>query len=302
MTERTSHLRPIPRSDLQTPFVALPDLATLFTRRADRFAAQAEGHELAPYLRFVAGLTQAQAALLPHLPDLTPIADDVAERAAAHGMPLIDRARLIDDNVLAETIARFLAAIGPIAMPAVAAAAVARLRSETAARRQHLSNALEDAVAGDAIAEHIFIAAALQLHAARLAALLPPKILRPVGTGICPACGGAPVASVLVDRPAAHNARYCVCATCATQWNTVRVSCVLCGSTDGIAYYHIEGRDDGISAETCESCRGYVKLLSQVEYPNLDPVVDDVASLALDLELQDAGWRRGGVNPFLTGY
>jgi len=302
MTERTSHLRPIPRSDLQTPFVALPDLATLFTRRANRFAVQAERHELAPYLRFVAGLAQAQEALLPHLPNLTPIANGVAERAAAHGMPLIDRARLIDDNVLAETIARFLAAIGPIAMPAVAAAAVARLRSETGARRQHLSNALEDAVAGDAIAEHIFIAAALQLHAARLAALLPPKIMRPVGTGICPACGGAPVASVLVDRPAAHNARYCVCATCATQWNTVRVSCVLCGSTDGIAYYHIEGRDDGISAETCESCRGYVKLLSQVEYPNLDPVVDDVASLALDLKLQDAGWRRGGVNPFLTGY
>jgi hypothetical protein len=194
-------------------------------------------------------------------------------------------------------------------MPALAAAAVARLRSETAARRQHLSNALEDAVAGDAIAEHIFIAAALQLHAARLAALLPPKIMRPVGTGICPACGGAPVASVLVDRPAAHNARYCVCATCATQWNTVRVSCVLCGSTDGIAYFHIEDRDDGISAETCESCRGYVKLLSQVEYPNLDPVVDDVASLFLIEGVAGVTFftllvlLTGGVaSPFFFGY
>jgi FdhE protein len=302
MSDRTSRLRPTPRSELQTPFVELPDPATLFTRRANHFAARAEAHELAPYLRFLAGLAQVQGALLPHLPNLTPTTDDVAARAAAHGMPLIDRSRLVDDNVLAQTIALLLDAVAAVAMPAPAVAAVARLRADPDAWRQHLANALEDAIAADAIAEHIFIAAALQLHAARLAALLPPEILRPVGTGVCPACGGAPVACVLVDRPAAHNARYCVCATCATQWNTVRVSCVLCGATEGIAYHHVEGRDDGISAETCESCHVYVKLLSQAEHPDLDPVVDDIASLGLDMKLRDAGWRRGGVNPFLAGY
>jgi FdhE protein len=302
MTERTSRLRPTPRSELQTPFVALPNPATLFTRRADHFAARAEAHELAPYLRFLAGLAQVQAVLLPHLPNLTPIADGAVKLAAAHGMPLIDRARLVDNHVLAQTIARFLAAAGAITMPEPAAAALARLHADPDAWRHHVADALEDAVAVEAVADHIFIAAALQLHAARLAALLPSEILRPVGTGVCPACGGAPVACLLVDRPAAHNARYCVCATCATQWNTVRVSCVLCGGTEGIAYHHLEGRDDGISAETCESCHVYVKLLSQAEHPDLDPVVDDVASLGLDLKLRDAGWRRGGVNPFLAGY
>ena len=301
MTERTSHLRPIPHSDLQTPFVALPDPATLFTRRAgtDSPCRRADRARTTP---LCGGLAQAQAALVPHLPNLTPIANDVAERAAAHGMPLIDATRLIDGNGPRgdhravpgrNRTDRHARAGGGRACPGCVprqphGASILAMHWKTRLRATPLRNTSSSPPR------------CTPCHTAGRPA--PPNMLRPVGTGVCPTCGGAPVACVLVDRPAAHNARYCVCATCATQWNTVRVSCVLCGRTDGIAYYHIEGRDDGISAETCESCRGYVKLLSQVEYPNLDPVVDDVASLALDLKLQDAGWRRGGVNPFLTGY
>jgi FdhE protein len=302
MTEETPRPRPAPRGDLHAQFAVPPDPVALFARRADRFAARAEGHELAPYLRFMADIARAQAALLPTLPPLSPILADHAARATEHGMPPIDRARLASDPALATTITGFLQAAAALPMPAPAAAALARLRADPATQRQHLANALEDAVAADAIAEHVFIAAALQLHAARLAAQLAPDLLKPVGAGLCPACGGAPVACVLVDRPGAHNARYCVCATCATQWNAVRVTCVLCGSTEGIAYQHIEGRDDGIAAETCNACHRYVKLLSQTEHPELDPVADDVASLGLDLKLQDAGWRRGAMNPYLTGY
>jgi FdhE protein len=299
MTEETPRPRPAPRGDLHTRFAMVPETATLFARRAARFDACAEGHELAPYLRFMAGVARVQAALLPRLPPLPPLPADHAARSIAHGMPPIDRARLVDDPALAETIARFVADVAAVAMPAPAAAALAHLRADPAAQRQHLANALEDAAAADAVAEHVFIAAALQVHAARLAAQLNADALTPVGTGVCPACGGAPVASVLIDRP---GTRYCVCATCATNWNMVRVTCVLCGGTEGITYHHLEGRDDGISAEACNACHGYVKLLSQAEHPELDPVADDVASLGLDLKLQDAGWRRGAVNPFLTGY
>ncbi len=302
MTEEPSRPRSAPRGDLHTQFAVPPDPATLFARRADRFAVRAEGHELAPYLQFMAAIARMQADLLPALPSLSPVPSEQAARAVAHGMPLIDRMRLIDDAALADAVTRFLQDASALSMPDQAAAALMRLRSDPGARRQHLANALEDAVVADAVAEHVFISAALQLHAVRLAATLQADTLRPVGIGTCPACGGAPVASVLVDRPGAHNARYCVCGTCATQWNTVRVTCVLCGGTEGIAYHHIEGRNAGIAAETCDACHGYVKLLSQAEHPELDPVADDVASLGLDLMMQDGGWRRGAVNPFLVGY
>ena len=84
-------------------------------------------------------------------------------------------------------------------------------------------------------------------------------------------------------------------------WNVVRVKCVLCGSTDGISFREIEGIPT-VKAETCEKCRGYVKILYQVNDPALEPMADDVATLGLDMLLAEEGWKRGGHNPFLLGY
>jgi FdhE protein len=239
MTEDPPRSRLAPRGELHTPFVVLPERETLFARRANQFEARAEGHELAPYLRFLAGLARVQAALMSDLPALAPIAEEGVARATANGMPPIDRVWLIDDPALMETVASVLEAAASLTMPAAAAQALAGLRVDHHTWRPHLANALEDAVAAEGVAAHIFIASAVQVHAARLAALLPAEMLKPVGIGACPSCGGAPVSSVLVDRPGAHHARYCVCATCATQWNAVRVTCVLCGANAGIAYHHI---------------------------------------------------------------
>ena len=126
------------------------------------------------------------------------------------------------------------------------------------------------------------VAAALQVHFARLAARLDPATLVPVGDGVCPACGGAPVASAIVGWPGAHGTRFCACSLCATQWHVVRIKCVLCGSTKGIAYQELDGGPDTVKAETCENCHGYVKILQQQKDPALDPVADDVATLGLD--------------------
>jgi FdhE protein len=45
-----------------------------------------------------------------------------------------------------------------------------------------------------------------------------------------------------------------------------------------------------------------VKILHSHKDPSLDCVADDVASLGLDLLMREAGYKRGGVNPFLVGY
>ena len=145
------------------------------------------------------------------------------------------------------------------------------------------------------------VAAALQVHFTRQAALLDAKSLKEVGDGACPACGGAPVSSLVVGRAGAHNSRYCVCSLCATQWNYVRIKCTICGSTKGISYQHVE-HDKQVRAETCDTCHTYVKVMQQIQNPALDPVADDVASLALDLMVRELGYRRGAVNPFMLGY
>ena len=66
----------------------------------------------------------------------------------------------------------------------------------------------------------------------------------------------------------------------------------------------MEGSDGHVRAETCEIMpAAYVKILQQQQHDAaLDPVADDVASLALDLLVRELGYRRGAVNPFLLGY
>jgi FdhE protein len=107
---------------------------------------------------------------------------------------------------------------------------------------------------------------------------------------------------MVVGWQGAHGTRYCGCSLCGTLWNYVRIKCGLCASTAGIAYREIDGGPGSVKAETCESCGGYLKVMQQHKDPHVELVADDVASLPLDLLVREAGYRRGGVNPFLVGY
>lgn len=285
------------------PFVRLPDPGELFAARARRFGELAATSDLAPYLRFLAGLAAAQHAVQDGLPAPDrPDPDDVA-RARAYAMPPLDRGRFLPDAAFEATVDRLLALCEAIEMPVAAAAVLARAAAAgPAERRAMIAAVLADRIPVEALAEHAFVAAALQVHFARLAAGLDEHALVPVGDGACPACGGPPVSSLVIGGRRAEGARYCACSLCATQWNYVRIKCTLCGTTENIGYQEIEGGPGTVKAETCEACRAYVKVLYQNKDPSLDPVADDVASLGLDLLMAEGEYRRGGVDPFLLGY
>ena len=287
----------------EPPFAKTPDPATLFAARAERLRALAEGHVLAPYLRFLASLSDVQHRLQDGLaqPDM-PAEGDI-KRAREFGMPPLDRGRFTADAAFDATLERLLTRSESIDMPEPARAALSRTKAaDDAARNDMVRAVLEDAIPVEKLADHLFVAAALQVHFTRQAAQLNGKDLVPVGNGVCPACGAPPVASMVVGWQGAHNTRFCACSLCATQWNYVRIKCTLCGSTDGISYKQVEDGDKLVRAETCDSCRGYVKILQQLENPAIEPVADDAASLALDLLVRELGYRRGAVNPFLMGY
>ncbi len=295
---------PIPIGEIAAPpFLRLPDPFTLFTARAARFRTLAEGHELGPYLRFLAALSDCQHHIQQDLPEPDMPADDAGARAREHGMPPLDRGHFTADAALNATLDRLFAVAAEIDMPDDARVALARARGANAAARDEMVRAvLADAIPVESLADHVYVAAALQVHFTRLAARLDPSALVPVGDGACPSCGGAPVASAIVGWHGAHGTRFCTCSLCATQWHVVRIKCVLCDSTKGITYQELDGRPDTVKAETCESCRGYLKILHQQKDPKLDPVADDVATLGLDILLRESGYRRGAVNPFLLGY
>ena len=88
------------------------------------------------------------------------------------------------------------------------------------------------------------------------------RIFRP-STSLAPArhAGSPPVASLVHSNGSLAGLRFLVCALCATEWHLVRIKCASCASTEGIAYFEIEGAGGLVKAETCDQCRTYSKIV-----------------------------------------
>jgi FdhE protein len=302
----SADLQPDPTAigDVSTPpFAVLPDPATLFGIRAQRLKTYAAVSPLKPYLDFVAGLVEAQGAIVPALPPVELPDRETLERAASFEMPPLDRAGFKLDDTVEMTLEAMFDASASIAMPKEAADALTRVRrADGAERAQMVRDVLAHDMPIETLAEHVYVAAALQVHFARLAAGLDAAKLVPVGDGVCPACGGPPVASLIVEWRNAHGNRFCVCSLCSTLWNYVRIRCCSCGSTKGIGYQEIEASPGTVKAETCDECRTYVKVMYQNKDITIEAVADDIGTLALDMMMREGPYRRAAFNPFLLGY
>ncbi|RYB06038.1 formate dehydrogenase accessory protein FdhE [Lichenibacterium ramalinae] len=282
------------------PFARLPDPAGLFVKRSLRLRAYAEHSDLKPFLLFLAGLADAQAAIQSTLAAVS--APEALARSRHHAMPPLDRAALLPDAALDATFDALFDAAAALDQPDEARAALGRIAGDRALRDACARTVLAGERPEAGLAEHAYAAAAVQVHMARLAATLDVAALVPVGTGACPACGGPPVSSTVVGWQGADGARYCTCALCATMWNVVRVKCTLCDSTKGITYMGVEGGTDTVKAETCDACHRYVKILQGQKDMLVDAVADDVGSLGLDMLMAGTAYRRGAYDPFLMGY
>jgi FdhE protein len=180
-------------------------------------------------------------------------------------------------------------------------ALLARLRRMSAAEvdaqaAAMLERELDEVDAGTAP----FIYAALQVVWTQRACALAREDMPYLDTpGLCPVCGSPPVASIVRVGGAYDGYRYLECTLCATQSHSVRVKCSHCASTKGIAYQSIEGSPEGTQAESCEECHSYRKIFAQSKLFNVEPFVDDLASLPLDLMMNEAGYHRPNPHPFL---
>ncbi len=280
-------------------FVRLPSLPDLFRIRSERLHALVTGNPLAPYLTFLAGIARAQAQLIAD----RPLAITTPPSAGQEWRAPLDRLRFVADGAVLSVSDALLGALAGIAMPEAAKDALASLQAGDEEARTHaLQQVLSVPAPGEALAEHALLSAGLQIVFSALAARLDAALVQPGVEGLCPVCCSPPMASLLVGWPGARGTRYCACGLCGSLWNYVRIKCTLCGSTGGIAYQGVDGDTGTIKAETCEACHRYVKILNQQKAPALEALADDVGSLGLDLLMQESGFARGAVNPFLLGY
>jgi FdhE protein len=283
------------------PFARLPEPGTLFKSRAERLLTLAPGHTLEAYLRLVAEVARAQGVVEAERAaagwDVAGL--DEADRAlrAEHGMPPLSRHAIEADPTFQDCLDGLLAALDLSAAPEEVRTARTALQSASKEDRLDLAvQVFEGAFPLERVAECLFISAALQVCLARRAARLDVKTLKPVADGVCPCCGGAPTASMIVGWTPADKARYLSCSLCGTLWNHVRIRCTACGSGEGISYYGLDEISKDVQVETCTTCHSYLKHLHQHRDLTLDPVADDIASYGLDLKITEEGFRRAGLN------
>jgi FdhE protein len=285
----------------EPPSVLTPD-ADLFQRRARRFEQLADGHSLGDWLRFLAILSRVQHEALQAFPAV-PLPDAAAlARAREHRMPPLPAQSWPRDAAWHAALRHIATSLMPAA-PESGRRDLARLATVATEHLEGLAErVLYTELYGDDAALLPYVGAALQVYWTALAQRLAPAPQLDV-PGVCPCCGFLPVASVVRSVGEVANLRYLHCALCNTEWNLVRVKCAACDATEGIAYRELAGdgiRDPGaVRAETCDGCKSYLKIVYQ-EKGGIDPVADDLATLALDILVDEAGYSRAGPNLLLV--
>jgi FdhE protein len=292
------------------PRVRLCDPASVFADRAERLRALGEGHALGDYLRLMAVVADAQQAALAKL-QATPASDGkiasesaVArfELAHAHRMPLFQATGWQRDrrwrSVLNELCTAIANALGfPPGVHAVCERLVDCGDAEAEAQADLLLAARTVGVDAQAAP---FLMAALQVYWVAMAASVDVRDVTQLDVpGVCPVCGTPPVSSIVRADKRYQGYRYLHCALCATEWHMVRIVCSHCQANEGIAYHSIAGGSEAIRAESCGKCHTYRKILYQEKDPGVEPVADDLASIALDLLMTEEGYHRGSGNPLL---
>lgn len=273
----------------------------LFLDRERRFRQLAEGHVLADWLRFLAALSQAQHEEFARLDGLAAPDAGLLARCQEHAMPPLAPPAWHRDPAWQGVAQRLGRALRPAA-PAALHPALDRLEHADPA---WLEAQAERVLAGQTqdldLALAPVLGAALQTCWTRLASRLEPhRIARPAYPNLCPVCGSHPVASVVRIGGAENGLRYLHCALCSSEWHLVRARCSNCDNGKDIAYYSLEGGNGAVRAETCPACHGYLKLMRQDQDPHIDPVADDLASLALDILMDEEGYARSGMNLLLA--
>jgi FdhE protein len=108
----------------------------------------------------------------------------------------------------------------------------------------------------------------------------------------CPVCSGLPVLGVL--REEGHGARRSlVCGLCFTEWDYLRVICPRCREQrfDALPVFTAE-QFAHVRLAACDSCRTYLKTIDLTKDGLAIPIVDDIASVSLDLWARDQGYVR----------
>jgi hypothetical protein len=156
---------------------------------------------------------------------------------------------------------------------------------------------LEDPAGPEAVLGFwVRVAAAPILEAARAAVATPQR--DDWSGAACPACGGLAQVSVIAEESGEFmggSPRSLVCGRCAGWWTFPRAICTWCSEADPRRLpSFVPDERRAVRVDGCETCASYVKTFDLREPGGavMVPLVDDVATVSLDLWAHDQGLAR----------
>lgn len=288
---------PIIPSPTEIPFFLPPEAESVFSGRAQRLKQLAEGHAMGDYLRFMAGIAQAQAEALSSLPELP-------MPALAAELPPLSAAWMQPSTAWHAIFSTLVDQAISSAPADYAAQLETQRRTMSPQDLERWARAfLEGQEVPCGLAMEPLLGASLQVYWTALASRLEQRAIRAHAPGQsthdCPVCGSLPVGGIIRAGAAQQGLRYLSCSLCASEWNMERIRCVSCGDNAKVFYYGVEGDKGAVQAETCDACHSYTKLMHMEKDPAIDIMADDLATMSLDVLVGEAGYQRFGFNPFL---
>ncbi|KTR99699.1 formate dehydrogenase accessory protein FdhE [Pantoea dispersa] len=284
----------------QVPPLLFPRLKNLYSRRAARLRDLAAKNPLGDYLRFAAVIAQAQEIVLYDHPLQIDLHQRLAE-SAQQGKPPLDIHTYPRDVHWQRLLHSLIAELKP-EMSGQALAVLENLEKASSTELETLASALLEGEFAQVSSDKApFIWAALSIYWAQMAAMIPGKARAEYGEHrqFCPVCASVPVASVVHMDVGQQGLRYLHCNLCESEWYVVRSKCSNCEQTRDLHYWSLDSEQAAVKAESCGDCGTYLKLLYQEKDPALEAVADDLASLVLDARMEQEGFARSSLNPFM---
>lgn len=292
------------------------DTAFVFRDRALRLRQLAAGHPMRDFLVFMADVADAQHGVLAAGRTVRLPTQDFLAAAARSGAPALEYPHWALNEEWREDLRDLLAELAPRIGQGAAQEVLRGMQALTPQQLdQQAERLLTGIMLGLDMATAPLIGAALQVYWTRLVhrtqAAFPDLAFGPIDNAtVCPCCGGQPVASVARIGGDDAGSRYLHCSLCQTGWHMVRIKCGNCESTKAITYKELQPADGAeqptyhvpkgaVRAECCGECGHYLKIVDMAKDAHVEPVADDLASVALDLLVSETGALRHGLNYML---
>jgi formate dehydrogenase accessory protein FdhE len=251
-------------------------------------------------LRFYAQVAELQGGLYDHAASLLGSAAEMREP-----LPLREQlARL----ALAPRIAQFAAEISKIAPEPLADAAALLAHASPEECRLVVDEFLGGELAAESpteedlsfggssgLNERLVVWLCLQPFAEYVAERRdPPKFDSTPSS--CPVCGGNPIVGVL--RPEGDGGKKSlICMLCAHEWAFRRIYCPACGEQrEPQMGFYTAPEIAQVRVDVCDTCHTYLKTVDLTKMGRAVPVVDELATIPLDLWAREHGYEKLQIN------